>query len=87
MGDTCGTTPNVCGKPAAGGTPAACGNLCNQQVACPGGSTTRVTGVVVSPATARSGPVDPIYNAVVYAPNAAVKPFTPPASPATAAAL
>ncbi len=74
MGASCGAvTPNVCG---AGGR-SACGNLCNQQVACVGGGTTRVSGVVVTPAPSTSGIVDPIYNAVVYVPNAAVKPFAP----------
>jgi hypothetical protein len=75
-GSTCGAvTPNVCGGPGAGST--ACERLCKQQVLCPGGGTTRVTGVVLTPAKATAGAVDPLYNAVVYVPNGPVEAFKP----------
>jgi hypothetical protein len=49
-----------------------CVNLQCQQVTCPNGGTTTVTGTVYDP----SGQV-PIYNALVYVPNGQVQPFTP----------
>ena len=58
--------PNACG---ASGT---CTGLCLQQVACPGGGTTSVTGTVFAPNGA-----DPLYGTLVYVPNAPVQPFTP----------
>jgi hypothetical protein len=73
---TCGaSSPNVCG--AAGATAAGCTNLCTQQMRCPGGATTRVTGSVLAATTARFGVADPLYNAVVYVPNAPLAPFAP----------
>ena len=71
--DTCGGSglANVCGNPA--GT---CTNLClRQATTCPAGTTTVVTGTVVAPTPMRFGPPDPIYNAIVYVPNAQVEPF------------
>jgi hypothetical protein len=53
-----------------GGT--ACVNLQCQQMSCPSGTTTSVSGVVYEPA----GNL-PLYNATVYIPNAALAPFTP----------
>jgi hypothetical protein len=75
-GSSCGAvTPNVCSGPGANGGP--CDKLCKQQVLCPGGGTTRVTGVALMPSKAQAGAVDPLYNAVVYVPNAPVEPFKP----------
>jgi hypothetical protein len=58
-----GTTP--------GGGP--CVNLQCQQAACASGKTTTLTGVVYAPAAAG----DPLFNAVVYVPNAPLDPFSP----------
>jgi hypothetical protein len=73
-GDTCGgAMANVCG----GGSGAVCDNLCKQQMKCPGGGETIVTGTVFAPTPPRFGMADPLYNAVVYVPNAPVAPFAP----------
>jgi hypothetical protein len=71
--DTCGGSgvPAVCGNPAL-----RCTNLCLRQVTtCPGGSSTAVTGTVVAATPPKFGAPDPIYNAIVYVPNAPVEPF------------
>src|SRR5262249_4003150 len=72
MGQTCGQVlTNVCGM----ATP--CTNLCLKQTTCPAGGTTSVSGTVFAPTNPmRFGTPDPLYNAVVYIPNAAVAPFT-----------
>ncbi|HEY3816315.1 MAG TPA: hypothetical protein VGL81_04040 [Polyangiaceae bacterium] len=71
--------PDACG--GAGvyghcGNPLPCTNLCLQQVSCEAG-TTSVTGTVVAGTLPQYGSPDPIYNAIVYVPNAAVSAFTP----------
>jgi hypothetical protein len=53
-----------------------CLNLCKQQMACPGGETT-LSGIVHAPTPARLGTADPLYNVLVYVPNAPVAAFTP----------
>jgi hypothetical protein len=75
MGETCGAAiANVCGT---GQATAVCDNLCKQQMACPGGQETTVTGTVFAPTPMRFGPADPLYNALVYVPNRPVEPFPP----------
>ncbi len=73
--DTCGGSgiASVCGNPAG-----RCTNLCLRQAfTCPAASPTVVTGTVLAPTPPRFGTPDPIYNAIVYVPNAAVEPFRP----------
>jgi len=68
-GQTCGgVTPNVCGG-------ATCEGLCKQQVSCPAGQRTTVSGIVRAPTPPRFGMADPLYNVLVYVPNAPVDPF------------
>jgi hypothetical protein len=75
-GASCGAVlANVCGSGPGG--PAACDNLCQQQVTCPGGGETTVSGTVFAPTPAAFGVADPLYNVLVYVPNAPVQAFTP----------
>ena len=78
----CGGCPNneMCGAAVAnvcGTGGAVCENLCKQQVKCPAGGDTTVTGTVFAPTPPKFGAADPLYNALVYVPNAPVQPFTP----------
>jgi hypothetical protein len=61
------------GGGSGGSQPQACVNLCQKQIACPGGATTTLSGTIFSPA--KQNP-DPVYNAIVYVPNAQVQPFS-----------
>jgi hypothetical protein len=79
-GGTACPASNVCAGGAAsadGGAAAVCENLCKQQQSCPAGSQTTVSGTVYAPTRATFGAADPLYNAVVYVPNAPVAPFAP----------
>ncbi len=76
---TCGG-PDVCG---GGGAPGVCGHdctgLCTQQVACAGVPTT-ITGRVLAGVSSWVPPgttPDPVPNAIVYVPSAALQPFQP----------
>jgi len=66
-----GRTDGGGGGSDAGRPDAGCVNLQCQQVTCPGGGTTTLTGKIYDP----SGTV-PLYNALVYVPNGPVEPFT-----------
>ena len=63
--DICGGggTASVCGHPTGGGP--ACTGLCLNQEVCTAGQETRLTGVVHAP-----NGTEPLYNALVYVPNA-----------------
>ncbi len=87
-GDGCGGVlqcgicqyPDVCGgggKPGHCGNTLPCTNLCQQQVACSGTATTSVSGTVFAATPAQFGSPDPVYDALVYVPNAPVQPFAP----------
>ena len=52
-----------------------CVNLQCQVVSCGGNVTTTVSGTVVTATPAQYGSPDPIYNAIVYVPNAPLTPF------------
>lgn len=52
-----------------------CKNLQCKQVTCSGGAKTTLSGTVYAPTPAKFGAADPIYNAIVYVPNGALKPF------------
>jgi hypothetical protein len=49
-----------------------CTGLCQQQVTCPAGQTTSITGTIYAP-----NGVDPLPDVLVFIPNAPVAPFTP----------
>ncbi len=50
-----------------------CVGLCTQQVSCPNGGSTTLSGIAYAPTKVLP---DPLYNAIVYVPNAPVAPFT-----------
>lgn len=52
-----------------------CENLECKIPTCNAGQTTKLTGIVHAPTPSQYGPADPLYNAVVYVPNAALQPF------------
>jgi len=72
-----GGKASVCGDDVDGG----CTNLCLQQVACSNGGTTTITGTVYAPTPPAylppGGSPDPLYDALVYVPNAPVQAFAP----------
>jgi hypothetical protein len=87
IGDGCGGSLNcgmscptgqACGQVAANvcGNAKPCTNLCLKQTTCPGSGTSSVSGTVYAPTPARFGSPDPLYNALVYIPNAPVAAFT-----------
>jgi hypothetical protein len=57
---------------AAAAQASSCTGLCLQQVSCPNGGTTSVSGIVYAP-----NGTDPLPDVTVYVPNAAVAAFTP----------
>jgi len=63
--------------PPAGNGGGPCENLCKRQMACAGGGDTTISGVVHAPTPPALGTADPLYNALVYVPNAPVTKFTP----------
>jgi hypothetical protein len=85
-GDGCGGVlqcgicqfPDACGGAGVHGrcgSTLPCTGLCLQQVACEAG-TTSISGKVVAGTPAQFGAPDPIYNAIVYVPNAPLSQFT-----------
>jgi hypothetical protein len=75
MGDFIGAAEDVSASVPAGSLPVRSRGLRAKQVTCPGGGTTSVSGTVYIP----SGQL-PLYNVMVYVPDADLRPFTPGAS-------
>jgi hypothetical protein len=71
-----GDVPSVC----TGTNPPACVGLCQQEVTCPGTSTTTISGIVHAPTPAKFGAADPLYDVLVYIPNGQVMAFSPTVS-------
>lgn len=57
------------------GTPTGCKGLECQITACGNGTKTTISGTVYAPTPAQYGNPDPIYNAILYVPNAPLQPF------------
>lgn len=70
-----GETGPIFGQPDGKGPPAGCKGLQCQVVACSGGAKTTITGRVVAPTPPQYGKPDPIYNAILYVPNAELAEF------------
>src|SRR5262245_30831741 len=72
-----GGVTNPDGAPifTGGGDSSVCVNLQCRQVTCPNGGTTSLSGTVYAPTPKEFGKPDPIYNAIVYVPNAQLQPF------------
>jgi hypothetical protein len=62
------------GGPSSAADGGPCIGLACQQMTCPDGLQTTVSGIVYTPSTYEA---DPIYNALVYVPNSEVEPFAP----------
>jgi hypothetical protein len=58
-----------------GDVPKNCTGLECQVEKCSGGGSTTLSGIVVAPTPAQYGKPDPLYNAIVYVPNADLQPF------------
>ncbi len=58
-----------------GDVPKNCTGLECQVEKCSGGGSTTLSGIVVAPTPAQYGKPDPLYNAIVYVPNADLAPF------------
>lgn len=58
-----------------GGKSGPCKGLACQIPACTNGSKTTLSGTVYAPTPAKFGKADPIYNAILYVPNAELQPF------------
>lgn len=58
-----------------GGKPVGCKGLECQITACGNGTKTTISGTVYAPTPAQFGNPDPIYNAILYVPNAELQPF------------
>jgi hypothetical protein len=70
-----GTSSGLLPTTDAGTQPGGCKGLQCQVKACTNGTKTTLKGTVVAPTPSQFGPPDPIYNAILYVPNAPLTPF------------